>query len=382
VIYLNNAATTYPKPIQVIEAVKSSMENMPCDLARSGSASCSIDTVFDCRSKIARLIGASDPNRIIFTSGATEALNLAINGLNLDSRHIVTTVVEHNSVLRPLYRLKQQGRIDLDLAVCDETGSVSAQNIQKLITRNTAAVVVSHCSNVTAAVNDIAEIATIAHDAGALIIVDASQSAGSIPIDAHKNDLDIVVFAGHKGLYGVPGTGGLYLKENVRLEPLVVGGTGVRSDLLYQPEELPLLYEAGTQNLLGIAALGAGVEFVIENGIENIEARKRNHTQRLFDALKKNPNVHFFGVPSSGGAGSILSFNIRGFDPGEIAYILEQSFGIIVRAGLHCAPLIHQYIGSGTAGSVRISPSFFTTDDEISALIYAVAALAESGVAA
>jgi cysteine desulfurase/selenocysteine lyase len=385
-IYLNNAATTYPKPAQVIKAVQKSIENMPHDSSRSGSATGSRDTVFDCRRKIAQLFGAPDPTRIIFTSGATEALNMAINGLSLDlalgGAHVVTTVVEHNSVLRPLYRLKDKGVIDLDLAACDKSGCVPADSIRRLITNKTAAVVVSHCSNVTAAENNIVEIASVAHDAGAIIIVDASQSAGSIPINVQNNDLDIVVFAGHKGLYGLPGIGGLYIKEGIELEPLVVGGTGIRSDLLRQPDELPLLYEAGTQNLPGIAALSAGVDFITEIGIANIESKKKRLTQQLFDALQKYSNLDFYGVPAAGETNAILSFNIKGFNPGEIAYILEQSFGIVVRAGLHCAPLIHAYIGSGSEGSIRVSPSVFTNDDEIAALISAITALSKSGAAA
>lgn len=366
-IYLNNAATTYPKPASVLDGISKLLKAPPIHHLRAGFRTDAVDTdVVDiCRIELASLFNVPEPNRIVFSSGATESLNLALRGLPLDGKHVVTTVIEHNSVLRPLKTMERDGRITLSIVKCDEYGSVSPDSIAEAILPNTAAVVVNHCSNVTGIVNDIEAIGSITKKNKISFIVDASQSAGLYPIDVQKANIDILVFTGHKSLYGIQGIGGAYISNDIILKPLKVGGTGIRSDYLFQPETVPMYYEAGTQNIPGILALYEGVRYINKIGMDNIRERKENIVQVMKSVLSHNKNVTLFPGISCKFKPTLFSFTVKGMEPEDIGYILENNFNIIVRTGLHCAPLIHKYLGTFPSGSVRVSPSHFTSEKEI-----------------
>ena len=370
-IYLNNAATGFPKPPGVVRAVTDCLRSVPIHHARSGIDSEEVDVVSACRRRLATFFGVSEPERIIFTSGATESLNLAIFGSDLEGKHVVTTAVEHNSVLRPLKTLERDGRIALSIAPCDQSGTVLRENIEALLRPDTAIIVVNHCSNVTGAINDIARIGRLARERNIPFVVDAAQSAGVVPIDVERMHIDFLAFTGHKGLHGIRGIGGAYIGPSLRLRPLKVGGTGIRSDYLYQPEELPIYYEAGTLNIPGIVSLHAGVEFLEARGIDAIRAHKECCCERLRSRLQEPACVRFYPTDSTKSS-TLLSFNIEGMEPADVGYILENSFGISVRSGLQCAPLIHQHLGTFPRGSIRVSPSFATTNEEIDACAEAV----------
>jgi cysteine desulfurase/selenocysteine lyase len=363
-IYLNNAATSFPKPECVLQGVGAVLNKPPFHHARTGFEQESVDVVFECRKELAALFNVPNPNRIVFSSGSTESLNLALNGLSLHGKHIVTTAVEHNSVLRPLKTMERDGRISLSIVECDENGFVSCEKIESAIRPETGALVVNHCSNVTGAVNDLAAIGVIARQHGLPFVVDISQSAGVYPIDVQAMNIDILAFTGHKALYGMQGIGGAYIREGMAVTPLKVGGTGVRSDYLFQPESLPLLYEAGTQNIPGIISLYEGVKYIREKGIDKIRKRKEELVCIMKQHLEQSDDVIAYPGKTYDRLTTIFSFTVKGMDPADIGYILENNFGIVVRSGLHCAPLIHKYIGTFPDGSIRVSPSCFTTNDE------------------
>lgn len=364
-IYLNNSATSYPKPNRMLDAVVETLRKPPYHRTRAGFENDSVDIALDCRKQLAALFHVPDPSRIAFSSGATESLNLALNGLPLDGKHVVTTAIEHNSVLRPLKTMERQGRITLSIAACDENGFVSVESIQREITPQTAAVVVNHCSNVTGMVSDVEAIGAITRDRNIPLIVDASQSAGVYPIDVEKMSIDVLAFTGHKSLYGMQGIGGAYLREGLDLRPLKVGGTGVRSDYLFQPETVPMYYEAGTQNLPGIVSLYEGVCHVMEIGLDSIRRRKQTLVDRMMQHLLQTGHAVTYPNRSCDQRPTLFCFNIEGLDPADVGYILDNQFNIVVRSGLHCAPLIHQHIGTFPDGSVRVSPSHWTTDEEV-----------------
>ncbi|HSV98989.1 MAG TPA: aminotransferase class V-fold PLP-dependent enzyme [Sedimentisphaerales bacterium] len=377
-IYLNNAATSFPKPPEVHRAVAECLHSEPFHADRVGFDRSAHNVIRGCRENLARLFQASDPDSIVLTSGATESLNLALFGSCLRG-HVVTTAIEHNSVLRPLRRLEKAGRIRKTVVSCDANGWVAPVDIAAAIRPDTCAIVVNHCSNVTGQAQDLAAIASVASERGAVLIVDASQSAGIVEIDLSDWRIDLLAFAGHKSLYGLPGVGGLYIREPLSLEPLKVGGTGVRSDLADQPREMPMYYEAGTPNTPGIAALDAGVRFVLDHGVGEIRRQVRRLVGRLAAELATIPEVRLYAPDAARDSACMLSFNIEGLDPEEAGYLLDQSFGMAIRSGLHCAPLIHRPLGSAPGGSIRVSPSYFTTDREIDQFLDAVKALVAHG---
>jgi cysteine desulfurase / selenocysteine lyase len=379
-IYLNNAATTFPKPRKVNDTVAAYLDTEPVHAGRVGFERQKEDTVWVCRQKLAELLGAEDPSHIVLTSGATESLNLALSGSDLTG-HVVTTAIEHNSVLRPLHRLSRERGFALTVVDCDADGYVQPSAIEQAIRPQTSALVVNHCSNVTGAVLDLEAIGRVAQRHGALLAVDASQSAGVELIDVRTQAVDYLAFAGHKSLYGLPGLGGLYMRAPLSLRPLKVGGTGIRSDLTEQPFEMPIYYEAGTPNMLGVAALCAGLEFVRQTGLPAIRRRRRQHIERLATALADVPGVILYAQQAALTDAGMLCFNIQGMTPEDVGYVLENSFGILVRTGLHCAPLIHRALGSFPAGSIRVSPSCFTSSEDIDCLIAAVKSMTEVGCA-
>ncbi len=354
------------------------LNSPPFHSARTGYEHNPIDPVSDCREALASLFNIQQPNRVIFTSSATEALCLAIFGLDLQGSHVITTSIEHNSVLRPLKHLEKEGKIELTIIDCVSDGCLNIQNLIRSIKKNTGAIIVNHCSNVTGTVTNLSEIGVIADDRNIVLVVDASQSAGCVSIDVEKTPIHLLAFTGHKFLYGTQGIGGLYISENIHLKPLKVGGTGIKSDLLYQPETLPEYYEAGTPNLPGIVSLLAGVSYIKKVGLKTIRKRIDTHISRLIGYFEKNKKIITYYPKEIEDVPSMLSFNIQGVSPQDVGYILESSFGIVSRSGLHCAPLAHKTLGSYPSGTVRVSPSHLTSDDEIETLIDAINKICET----
>jgi cysteine desulfurase / selenocysteine lyase len=374
-IYLNNTATSFPKPPEVTEAIIEFLKCPPCHSSRSGLERDAEDIDYACRIKLSKLFNSPDPSRVIFASGSTEALNLAINGLELNNCHVVSTAIEHNSVIRPLKTLEQRGAIEITFVECDSTAYVEPKKIEEAITENTKVVVVNHCSNVTGSTLDLKAISDVAHKNNCVFIVDASQSAGMLPIDISGWDIDLFAFTGHKSLFGLPGIGGLVIKEGIELRPLKVGGTGILSEILTQPEGYPIHYEAGTPNLPGIVSLNAGVEFILKTGTESIHKRKVEIVNTIINELIDVRGISIYNNPERSSF-SNFCFNIKGMVPEEVNYMLEESYDIHVRSGLHCAPLLLEALGVHPWGTVRCSPSYFTQDWEVEKFIIAVKEMA------
>ncbi|HEY5974964.1 MAG TPA: aminotransferase class V-fold PLP-dependent enzyme [Geobacteraceae bacterium] len=378
-IYLDNAATTYPKPEVVYQAVERAMREIGVGPARGGydQGLAASRLVFAARESLADFFCIADSSRLVFTHSATESLNLAIAGLLRPGDHVVTTTMEHNSLVRPLKLAEARG-VTVTWVKADSAGYVTAASIGEAITPVTRLVAISHCSNVTGAVQPVGEIGILARAAGIPLLVDAAQSAGSIPIDVAAMHIDLLAVPGHKGLLGPQGTGLLYIAPGLELEPLLVGGTGGQSSALVQPQELPERFESGTHNTPGIAGLLAAVEFIRETGLATIMASESRLTHRLLTGLHAIAGVTVYNPIDTGRPrGAVVSFTAAAEDPARIGYILNDTYGIAVRIGLHCAPLAHQTIGTYPAGTVRISPGYFTTDADIEAVLAAVREIVE-----
>lgn len=378
-IYLDNAATTLHKPPQVIEAVVEAMQTL--GNAARGAHENSLQAsrmIYDTRCALARLFGFSHPERVIFTANATESLNLALNGLFSPGDHVITTDLEHNSVLRPLYRLEDLGMISLDFVPADRMGNPDYSAFENLIRPNTRAIVTTHASNLTGNLVDLARVSAIAKSHGLLLVVDASQTAGSIPISMEELGIDLLCFTGHKGLMGPQGTGGLCVSPGVTLRPWKVGGSGVHSYSRSQPEDYPTCLEAGTLNGHGIAGLSAAVDFLLETGVDAIARREQELTFRFYRGVKDIPGVTVYGDFSRPQRAAIVALNLGDEDSGQVADALMEDFGIAVRSGAHCAPRMHQALGTRNQGAVRFSFSWFTTETEIDAAVAALAQLAEN----
>ena len=376
-IYLDNAATTLHKPPQVMDAVVRAMTAMG-NAARGahGGALEAARTVYNTRVKLARLFGCPRPDHVIFTANSTEALNIAISGLIRPGDHVITTDCEHNSVLRPLYRLEEGGAA-LDVVPADQLGRVAYEDLEALLRPDTRAVVCTHASNLTGNVLDIARIGEMARRRGALLIVDASQTAGALPIDMEAMGIDVLCFTGHKGLMGPQGTGGLCVRPGVEIEPWKVGGSGVHSYDRRQPREYPTRLEAGTLNGHGIAGLSAALDFLQEVGLEAIEAKERALMDRFYQAVSAMDGVTVYGDFSQARRSAIVSLNIRDYDSAAVSDELSETYGIATRPGAHCAPRMHQALGTTDRGAVRFSFSWFNTQDEVDEAIRAVGQLAE-----
>ena len=376
-IYLDNAATTLHKPPQVMDAVVRAMTAMG-NAARGahGGALEAARTVYNTRVKLARLFGCPRPDHVIFTANSTEALNIAISGLIRPGDHVVTTDCEHNSVLRPLYRLEERGAV-LDIAPADRLGRVACEDLEALLRPDTRAVVCTHASNLTGNVLDIARIGEMARRRGALLIVDASQTAGALPIDMEAMGIDVLCFTGHKGLMGPQGTGGLCVRPGVEIEPWKVGGSGVHSYDRRQPREYPTRLEAGTLNGHGIAGLSAALDFLQEVGLEAIEAKERALMDRFYQAVSAMDGVTVYGDFSQARRSAIVALNIRDYDSAAVSDELSETYGIATRPGAHCAPRMHQALGTTDRGAVRFSFSWFNTQEEVDEAIRAVGQLAE-----
>jgi cysteine desulfurase family protein len=371
--YFNNAATSYPKPEQVIEAVNKCLRAFPHEPYRSAaSPEPHEDVLLLCRKKLAKLFNVKKPELISFTSGATESLNLAIAGLELGKAHVISTCIEHNSVIRPLCRLEKENGLEISFVSCDSNGIVNIESFGEHLRDNTKAVVINHRSNVTGLLQDLKKVSEFTKKHNLILIVDASQSAGQAEIDIEASGIDMLAFTGHKYLYGIMGTGGIYVSEKINLKPLKTGGTGIKSQLLYQPMERPLIFEAGTPNMPGVVSLSAGLDFIESTGIDKIRERKKDIILKLGRGLLENSDAVLYPVFDKLSEASLFSFNIKGIMTDDLGYMLEKSFGLVLRSGLHCAPLIHKCINTEPHGSIRVSPSYFTSDDDIEQFISAI----------
>ncbi len=375
-IYLDNAATTLRKPQCVIDAVVEAMTTVG-NAARGayGSALSASRTVYDCRCKIAKFFGCARPEHVIFTSNSTEALNIALNGIFAPGDHVITTDLEHNSVLRPLYRLEQQGIISLSIVPADRQGRVAVSDFEDLIRPETRAIVCTHASNLTGNLIDVAAVGKIAGKHGLLLVVDASQTAGTVPIHMEAMGIDILCFTGHKGLMGPQGTGGLCLREGVEIRPFKVGGSGVHSYDREQPAAYPTRLEAGTLNVHGIAGLSAALSFLEQTGVETVLEKELALLRRFYRGVSRIDGITVYG-DFSGERTAVVALNIRDYDSGAVADALSETYGIAVRAGAHCAPRMHEALGTADRGAVRFSFSWFTTEAEVDAAVQAVAELA------
>ncbi len=371
-IYLDHAATTLHKPSGVIAAVVNAMQTAgnPARGAH-GAALQAAGTVYDTRKKLAALFGCPRADHVAFTPNATGALNIAIYGLLGPGDHAITTDLEHNSVLRPLYDLEERG-LELDFVPADRKGQVNYGDFEALIRPNTKAIVCTHASNLTGNVLDVARIAEIAHRHGAYLIVDAAQTAGSFPIHMTELGIDVLCFTGHKGLMGPQGTGGLCIRPGVELCPLLRGGSGVQSHDRHQPMRYPTRLEAGTLNGHGIAGLGAAVDYLNEQGIETLYRREQALMMGFYKGVFALEGVTVYGDFTAGPRAAIVSLNIRDYDSSTVADALYTDYEIAVRAGAHCAPRMHAALGTTQQGAVRFSFSPFNTEEEIQTAVEAV----------
>jgi cysteine desulfurase / selenocysteine lyase len=397
-IYLDNAATSWPKPEPVYAAVDRYSRDNGAPAGRSAYAQAGeVDAaIATARGRLARLIGATSSSQIIFTASGTDALNIAIHGLLRPGDHAICTAADHNSVLRPLRHLETHGQITVTRVPCDAAGRVNPDEIRRALRTNTRLVAMTHASNVTGAIQPAAEVGSIVHKHGAKFLVDAAQTAGHMPVSVDALHADLLAAPAHKGLLGPLGTGFLYIRPAVEneLQSIRQGGTGTRSDDDRQPDSLPDKFEVGNHNVLGLIGLAAALEWLENRGVEKIQAHEQLLAARLFSGLRQIPGVTVFGPPKTVGwvesakthhsaptesstAVGVVSISIAGYDPQEAAAALDANFGVQVRAGLHCAPLMHQSLGTLTdGGTVRFSLGAFNTEDEIDAALSSVAKLA------
>lgn len=375
IIYFDNAATSWPKPEAMIKAMSDFNANVGANPGRSGHR-LSIEAgrvIFRAREAVASLLGADDPHSVIFARNATAGINTVLSGLLRPGDHVITSGMEHNSVMRPLRALERKG-VELGVVSCSASGCISPDDITAAFKKNTRMIILTHASNVTGTIMPIADIAKIACNAGVVLCVDAAQTAGSIPISVIKENIDILIFSGHKSLYGPQGTGGFYIRKGLEtiVNPLEYGGTGSRSEFEEQPEFMPDRYESGTPNTIGLAGLGAGVSFVYGIGIEEIRAKETALTNLFVDGIRSVKGLKIHGDTNPANRTAVVSFTIDGVSPSEISYRLDEEFGILARPGLHCAPSAHRTIGTFPEGTVRFSFGYFTTEEEIKIAIKAI----------
>ena len=383
-IYLDNGATTLQKPECVKEALMEAMASMGNSGRGVHDASLYAGrTIYRARESLAELLGAAAPEQVVFTANATESLNLALGGLFGPGDHVITSVCEHNSVLRPLYRL--QG-VDLSVlpvkAAVDskeerQAGILAYDELEALLRPNTKALIITHASNLTGNITDLERAGAFAKKHSLLLIVDAAQTAGAVPVDMERMGIDVLCFTGHKGLYGPQGTGGVCVRPGLSIRPLKVGGSGIHSFDREHPSEMPAALEAGTLNGHGIAGLGAAARWLLETGVEQIRAREQALLRRFVDGVKEVEGVTLYGNPDLDRRTGIQSLNIRDYDSARVADWLYEDYGIAVRGGAHCAPLMHEALGTREQGAVRFSFSYFNTEAEADEAAAAVRELAE-----
>ena len=374
---MDNAATSFPKPEPVYKAVQDVMRNAGGNPGRSGHQMtlAANRIIFEAREAVAALFGVSDSSRIIFTSSATEALNLSIKGIVKEGSHVITSNIEHNSVTRPLHVLRGIG-VEVTKVSCNDEGLFDIDEIKKSVRKNTSLIALTHASNVIGAIQPVKEIGAFARKKRIPFLVDAAQTAGSIPIDVEDMNIDLLAAAGHKSLLGPQGTGLLYIAPHIDLEPLKYGGTGggpVGDD---QPLELPDRFEAGTMNTPGIAGLGAGVRFITQTGLKKIREKELSLVGRLMDGLSAIDGITIYGPNEPEKRASLVSFNIEGLDPSSVSFSLDEDYKIMTRSGLHCAPDAHSFLGTSPTGCVRLSPGYFNSLDEVDTVLTAIREIA------
>ncbi|MCR1899257.1 aminotransferase class V-fold PLP-dependent enzyme [Irregularibacter muris] len=372
-IYFDNAATTFPKPERVYEE----MERVMRSCANPGRAGHKMALesgrmIYKTRELLAKLFKIQNPMQIIFTYNATDALNLGIKGFLKKGHHVITTSMEHNSVIRPLKVLEKKDIIELTIVKGDPQGNVDVEDIERAIKTNTQMIITTHASNVVGTLLPIAKIGAIAKKHEIIYMVDAAQSAGVYPIDVEKMNIDMLAFPGHKSLMGPQGIGGLYIKEGLFVESLREGGTGSQSESLIQPDMLPDRYESGTPNTIGIAGLGAGVKFLLEEGMDRIREHEEMLTQRFIDGVKEIEAVKVYGTQGAKKQAAVVSINMGQRDTSEISFILDHKYDIACRSGLHCSPLAHKTLGTFEQGTLRFSMGYFNTKEEVDEVISAL----------
>jgi cysteine desulfurase family protein len=381
-IYFDNAATSWPKPPRVLEAMSNFMTEVGGSPGRSAHR-LSIEAgriVYEAREVLARLFNVTDPLRVVFGLNATEALNLALQGVLRAGDHVVTSSMEHNSVMRPLRALEETGQVEITVVPCSSQGFLDPGDLESALRSNTRMIVLNHASNVVGSVLPVGEAGSIARRHGALLLVDAAQTAGAYPLDMNSMGIDLLAFTGHKALFGPQGTGGLCMGQRVAvadIEPVKRGGTGSRSEREEQPEFLPDMCESGTPNTVGLAGLLAGAEYVIHEGVERIRAGEVELTRRLMAGLLEIPGVTVYGGHDAELQTANVSFNIEGLAPSEVGLTLDEDYEVMSRVGLHCAPAAHRTIGTFPVGTVRFSLSYFNTTDEVDEALMAVRRIAQ-----
>lgn len=376
-IYLDSSATSFLKPPQVAEAVFRSFNTI--GNAGRGAHAPTLNAsrlIYDTREKLAALFGTPDPSRIAFTCNATEALNIAIHGAIHPGEHVITTACEHNSVLRPLY-LKEKEGTELTIIPADKKGRIRYDLLESSVKSNTSAIVLTHASNLSGNITDLAFVSNFTKKHGLLLIVDASQTAGSLPINVVKMGIDILCFTGHKGLFGPQGTGGLYVREGLTLSPLKSGGSGVHSFDRQHPTDMPTALEAGTLNGHGIAGLNAGLDYILSTGVKNIHAKEISLARRFVNGISDISDLKLYGDIDAPLRTPIISLNIGNMSSASVSDILWEDYEICVRAGAHCAPLMHKTFGTEKQGAVRFSFSCFNTETEIDTAIRAMHEISE-----
>lgn len=372
-IYLDNAATTYPKPDRVYNAVMDCMKNYCANPGRAGHklAMKAAREIYDARENIAKLFNIDNPMSIVFTNNATDSLNLAIKGVVKSGDHIVTTSMEHNSVIRPIKSLEKHG-VENTIVKCDKDGFLNIEDLKKAIKPNTKLIVTTHASNVCGTIIDIKSVGEVAKDNNILYLVDASQTAGVYDINVAKINVDMIAAPGHKCLLGPQGTGILYIRDGLNVNILKEGGTGSKSEELFQPELLPDKYESGTHNTPGIVGLNEGIKFIFEEGIENIRSHEEELCQYMLDKLENVPNITIYGPKDSKKRAAVISINIDNIDSGEITFLLDSEYDIATRSGIHCSPLAHETLGTLEQGAVRFSLGYFNTKEDIDKAVKAL----------
>jgi cysteine desulfurase family protein len=377
-IYLDNAATSFPKPKETIEALNNFVLNIGGNPGRSGHT-LSLEAariIFETREKLTGFIGGHNSERLIFTQNGTESLNLAILGLLGEKDHVITTSMEHNSVMRPLTFLQKEKGIQLSIAKCSSEGIVDFDNLKSLMRNNTKAVIVNHGSNVTGTIQGLQGLKKVIGDT--ILILDACQTMGAYPIDVERDGIDLLCFSCHKSLYSIQGLGALYIKDGIDLTPLRFGGTGSKSESVEQPEVLPDKYESGTPNTPAIASLHGGLTFIENTGFEKIIERKRTLRENIVEGLSITEGIELCGPSQHAGYAllPVISFNIKNLLPSEVGYLLNKE-EIYTRVGLHCSPVAHKTIGTYSHGTVRAAPGYFTTNEDIERFLEVIRHIAQ-----
>lgn len=373
-IYLDNAATTFPKPEKVYKAIDQCLREFGANPGRAGHKMAleAGRSIYKTRELVCKLFNIENPMQVIFTSNATDSLNLGLKGLLKSGDHVITTSMEHNSMIRPIKALETLG-VENTIIQCDEQGGLNPVDVENAIKSNTKLIAMTHASNVSGTLMPIEEVGKIARNKEVYFLVDGAQTAGIYEIDVEKLNIDLLALPGHKGLLGPQGTGILYIREGIELSHMKEGGTGSRSEILEQPDIVPDRYESGTANTPGIVGLGAGIEYILETGIDQIREYEEKLTEIFLEKLKNIKGVKIYGPKDPKKQAAVISINIEDEDSSEVSYILDSAFDIGVRSGLQCAPLAHKTLGSFYQGTVRFSMGYFNGEEDINKSLEALA---------